>query len=454
VPQANNSQNVIIVGGGLAGLAAALFLARGGRNVTIFEKRRNLGGRAVTHLRQGYRFNLGAHALYRTGGAASVYRELGIPLRGGAPKPSGIAMLDGEQYRLPLRIGSLIASGLLSLKGKAELAALMIRIRRIDPKKFEHLTARQWLDEHISDDRLRQLVEALIRLSSYTNNPEALSAAIAVGQLKLSVRGALYLDEGWQKLIDALHSAAVSAGVNFVSSSRIIGVGIKDGTVQSVELGGLELDAHRADTLSVALPEIKPDDVQGASLRAGAVLLAVDPVTATELVEDARITQGWAAAKPVNAACLDVALSKLPNPKLTFALGIDQPHYFSVHSQWAQLTPRGGALIHIAKYQKEGRVSDDYDDVRGARSNADEAEMEELLDRLQPGWRDVLVHRRFLPSMTVSNALITPGMKRPEPVTPVRGLYLAGDWVGDGGFLSDAALTSARAAAKAILASA
>jgi pyruvate/2-oxoglutarate dehydrogenase complex dihydrolipoamide dehydrogenase (E3) component len=37
-------------------------------------------------------------------------------------------------------------------------------------------------------------------------------------------------------------------------------------------------------------------------------------------------------------------------------------------------------------------------------------------------------------------------------VTAVRGLYLAGDWVGDEGMLADAALASARAAAKAILA--
>jgi hypothetical protein len=34
----------------------------------------------------------------------------------------------------------------------------------------------------------------------------------------------------------------------------------------------------------------------------------------------------------------------------------------------------------------------------------------------------------------------------------VQGLYIAGDWVGDEGVLSDAALASSRAAAKAILA--
>src|ERR1700755_2817389 len=61
------SKNVIIVGGGLAGLSAAVYQARAGRSVTIFERRRYLGGRAVTHLRHGYRFNLGPHAFYRNG---------------------------------------------------------------------------------------------------------------------------------------------------------------------------------------------------------------------------------------------------------------------------------------------------------------------------------------------------------------------------------------------------
>ena len=58
--------------------------------------------------------------------------------------------------------------------------------------------------------------------------------------------------------------------------------------------------------------------------------------------------------------------------------------------------------------------------------------------------------------MTVSNAIAEPeragASRRPPPATPIRGLYLAGDWVGDEGILSDAALSSARAAGKAIAA--
>lgn len=446
---------VIIVGGGIAGLASAIYLARAGRTVTIFEKRRYLGGRAITHLRSGYRFNIGAHALYRAGAAAAVYRELGVPVRGGTPKARGRALLGDDDFKLPVRFFSLLTTSLLPMKAKIEAAALMFRIRRIDPKPFASMSARQWIDRNVSDARLRQVFEALVRLATYSDRLDDLSAAVALAQLKLMRRGTTYLDEGWQKLVDSLHSAAVAANVNFVSSSRIVGVDHHDGSVRGIELGGLEMDDH-ADTKSLALPDLAPEGIIGTRLPASTVILAIDPVSASQLISDESLARTWSSVTPVVAACLDVALSRLPKPETTFALGIDQPVYFSVHSAWGQLTPKGGALVHLAKYRQlpVKFIGDELEPERvrrGEESAADERELESLLDRLQPGWREVVVHRRFLPSMNVSNALVKPGTTRPSPVTPIHGLYIAGDWVGDEGWLSDAALSSARAAAKAIL---
>ena len=78
----------------------------------------------------------------------------------------------------------------------------------------------------------------------------------------------------------------------------------------------------------------------------------------SELISACVSGASWVNARPVTAACLDVALRSLPNPKRTFALGIDVPIYFSVHSQWAQLAPKGGALIHTIKYRKEESATD------------------------------------------------------------------------------------------------
>jgi phytoene dehydrogenase-like protein len=425
------SKNVIIVGGGLAGLSAAVFLARAGRTVTIFERRRYLGGRAVTHLRHGYRFNLGPHAFYRNGYGWNVLRELGIPVRGGVPKARGIAMLGDKRYRLPSSLWSLLTTSLLGLKAKAQFAILLIRIWRIDPKPYAAMTVREWIDANASDESIRQLLEALFRLATYSDRPDIQSASAALAHLRLALRGVVYVDEGWQKIVDSLHSAAVAAGVNFVSSSRVVRVHHANGAVSGVELGGLEADV-RNDTMAMVMPDMSDPD-KGTSIPADTVILAVDPATVRELVPEL----DWPETTAVTAACLDVALSKLPNPRNLFALGIDQSLYYSVHSAWAQLTPKGGALIHAAAY-----------------GDGTEQELEELIDEMQPGWRDLIVHRRFLPAMTVSNALAEPAGKtqRTRATTSLSGLYVAGDWVDEGGILSDAAFASARAAAKAILA--
>lgn len=450
------NKNVVVVGGGLAGLAAAIYLARGGRTVTLFEKRRHLGGRAVTTLRHGFRFNLGAHALYRHGAASAVYRELGIPADGGIAKGRGLAILGRDEHTFPGSIWSILTTSLLGAKAKLQLLGLMIRIRRIDPSRFASMTLREWLDANIDDARLREVMEAFFRLFTYSDHAPNESAAFALAQAKIALRGAKYVHEGWQKLVDSLHNAAVAAGVNFVSSSRIVGVHHANGVVESVELGGLEFDADRMDTQALAFPEMKPEAVEGARIPASTVILAVDPATAAELVDDAAITAPWTALRPVTAACLDVALRTLPEPRNLFALGIDRPLYLSVHSAFAQIAPRGGALIHTVKYLQQQRSNvDDYDSSakrRGGMSE-DEAELESLLDRVQPGWREHVVHRRFLPAMTVANALPSPQLQRPPHTTPIRGLYVAGDWVGNEGLLSDAALASARAAAKTILTS-
>ncbi len=422
--------NVVIVGGGIAGLAASIYLARGGRTVTLFEKRRYLGGRAVTHLRHGYRFNLGPHAFYRGGAGSQVLKELGIPVRGGLAKGGGIALYRQDRYKLPVGIWSLWTTGLLTAADKLEASKLLLRIRRLKkPVQFTALSAREWVDQNVTRARVRETLEALLRLATYCNEPEKLNAGAALNQLRLAMRRVIYVDEGWQKIVDALHSSAVAAGVNFVTSSRVVRVN-HDGVVSGIEIGGLEFE-QMSETHSYIAPQ--PGDRHGTRLAAETVLLAVDPSTARDLIGDV----DWPAMTPVLLSTLDVALSRLPQPKKTFAVGIDRPLYYSVHSRWAQLTPKGGALIHVSRY-----------------GGGDEAELEGLLDEMQPGWRDAVVHCRFLPSMVVSNALMPPApATRPTAVTPIRGLYLAGDWVGDTGLLSDAALASARTAAKAILGS-
>jgi hypothetical protein len=69
-----------------------------------------------------------------------------------------------------------------------------------------------------------------------------------------------------------------------------------------------------------------------------------------------------------------------------------------------------------------------------------------------PSWRGAVVHARYLPNLTVTYdaCLAAAGGRRarPGPAVPgAPGLFVAGDWVGTRGTLSQASIASASTAA-------
>jgi len=178
---------------------------------------------------------------------------------------------------------------------------------------------------------------------------------------------------------------------------------------------------------------------------AGAVVLAVGPTAAARMVQGPAkaMLEAWAAAcVPARAACLDVGLRELPRPDATFALGLDRALYFSVHSRTARLAPRGGAMIHAMKYLAPGDDANPREVTR---------ELEDWIEKLQPGWRDLVVARRAMPDMVASHDIArvgATGSARPGPAVPLaQGLFVVGDWVGGEGMLADGTLASAEVTA-------
>lgn len=70
----------IVVGGGIAGLTAAAFLAKEGRNVLLIEKNRECGGLVNSFTRDGFQFEAGVRALLNAGIIFPMLKELDIRL--------------------------------------------------------------------------------------------------------------------------------------------------------------------------------------------------------------------------------------------------------------------------------------------------------------------------------------------------------------------------------------
>jgi len=74
------NKSAVIIGAGIGGIVTAVYLAKSGYDVTVFEKNSTAGGRCGQLVRDGHRFDLGATMLMMPGIYREVFDYLGIPL--------------------------------------------------------------------------------------------------------------------------------------------------------------------------------------------------------------------------------------------------------------------------------------------------------------------------------------------------------------------------------------
>jgi phytoene dehydrogenase-like protein len=415
--QAATTVDVAVVGGGLAGLAAAVAAADAGRTVTLLEAH-GLGGRARTTDRDGYLFNTGPHALYADGPGRRVLTGFGIDPAGSKPDAKGaMGLLDGRLGVLPGGPASLLRTDLLRATSKPKVAMVLSRLPKFRPADHADQTVNEWLATTGLPDDGAALVHLLVRLTTYVDAPDDLSAEAAIAQIQGGLgAGVLYLDGGWQTLVDQLAERARRAGAE-------IRTGV---AITSIEPQRDRTIVHTAGQDFVAASVV----VAAGTPAAAAALIGCRPPAWDRL------------GPPVEAASLDLGLARRPTHR--FIQGVDEPLYWSVHSLAAQLAPEGKAMAHAMRYLPPGEDPGPADDDR--RRLADLARTAGVAD-------DDIVESRFLRRVTVMGGFPTAaaGGLAGRPTAAVDGrdsVFVAGDWVGPVGLLTDTALASGVEAAR------
>ena len=265
---------VVVVGGGLAGMSAALAAADAGAEVALVERRRRLGGLTWSFRRNGLSFDNGQHVFLR---CCTAYRAF-LERIGAADKVRLQAALDipvlapsGRRARIartpaplpsPFHLGrSLLGYGHLSLAERARLLrpVLDLRALTLDDPALDDVAFGDWLARRGQSSHAIERLWDLVVLPTVNVGSAEASLALAAKVFRTglldTVDGA---DIGWSAVpLGELHGehgkrALEAAGVELVlgSPADVVEVCAGGAPRLAVLAGGRRLDA---DAVVVAL---------------------------------------------------------------------------------------------------------------------------------------------------------------------------------------------------------
>lgn len=428
--------HVVVIGGGLAGITAALDCCDRGAAVTLLEVRPRLGGAAYSIERDGLHLDNGQHVflrgctayrelLARTGGIAGVeiQRRLEIPVlrpgnreavlrRGPLPAPLHLAgaLLRYRHLRFAERIAA----------GRAALA-----IGRLDPSDDER-TLGDWLSAQGQSPRAIANLWDLVALP--TLNLPAAQASLGLGAFVFQ-QGLLHSASAGDI---GIHRAPLSEVIGDPATRSLADAGVdmrlrwRAERVEQVT-GGFEVRGNRetirADRVVVAVPHERAANLLPAVLKNHAPWagrLGKSPIVNVHVVYDRKVLEH------------------------RFAAGVDSPVQYVFDRTPAAWT---GTQQYVA-ISLSGATAE-----INMRADALRARYLPALAALLPRAAGATVERFAVTREHAATFLAVPGVRglRPPSHTSVPGFALAGAWTAtDWPATLESAVLSGHAAAAAI----
>ena len=433
---------VVVVGGGLAGITAALECVDGGAQVTLLESRPRLGGLTYSWRRGELDVDNGQHVFLR---CCTAYRALLERL--------GVTALTALQDRLDIPVvstpdGHVARLRRVDLPSPLHLGPALLRYRPVRPRQrlravraalaLSHVdrtdpatdrsSFADWLQAHGQDARTVAALWDLVGTATLNARAHEASLSLAAMVFQVGLLGAPdAADIGWSRVPlqrlhgDAAHDRLVEAGGQVHTSVKVTGIE-PDGAGWSVVAGER---AYPADQVVVAVPPAVAE-----------ALLPAGTVTAPP---------GWAAT-----------LGRAPIVNVHIVLAervLDEPFLAVVGSpvQWVFDRTEPAGLARGQYLALSVSAADDYVDEPVARLR--EIFLPEL-ERVLPAIRSAAMLDFFVTRERAATMRSGPGRAalRAPARTARPGLVLAGAWT-DTGWpdTMEGAVRSGQTAARVVL---
>jgi len=437
----STGRRVVVIGGGLAGIAAALDCADSGAHVTLVEVRPRLGGAAYSFQRDGMQIDNGQHVfmrcclayrslLARIGSDAmvSLQPRLRVPVLSPGRPP---AVLRRGILPAPLHmLGSLARYRHLPRRERLRAVRAAIALSRLDlgEAALDSLTFSRWLAARGQGaGAVEALWDVIVRP---TLNAPAGEASLALGAFVFHAALLARADAG----DIGFHSVALSETIGQPAERALAaaGVDVRLGwRAEALEVSGAGITVRGAseelggEAAIVALPHT----------RAGALLSSLLPDTARKL----------AALQSSPIVNLHVVFDRVVCEE-PFAAGVRTPVQYLVDRTAVGGFPAGCQYlaVSLSSARREMEMS-----VQALRKTYLPA-LRELLPRA----RGASVERFLVTREHAATFHAAPGTAalRPAARTSVPGLFLAGAWTATGWPATlEGAVRSGHAAARAAL---
>ncbi len=426
------SKRVVIIGGGLSGLAAGVSLSERGHKVIVLEKRPFLGGRAFsfTDPETGVEVDNGQHVFV---GACSSYmqflHEIGAWQNVRMPKRLAARVIRNGCYAwlqasswIPgsaANLPALLRYGHVSLTGRLRLLYGMMRIRfarRRPGGPLEDETFDSWLRRHGQNDETISRFWNLIVLPALNDDITVVSADAGLMLFQTALLGAPskaaigYPVVGLSRLAgDAAATFISNRGGEVRLSTDVAKLIVKNGKACGVELETGE--RIEADAVVVALPaqamrSVIPDGVSESSFFDPAEGIETAPIVGVHIWYDREVID-------------DLFVAVLDSP-LQWVFNVTR-----MHERESQDSEAGQ---HVAI-----SLSGAWQWKDKGKAELRETFVDEMA-RVFPSAATANVTRFLTVKMLDATFRVIPGTERhrlPQE-TPVQGLFLAGDWTQTG----------------------